>query len=239
MSIAELIKDFGTLQDSDPCIFILRHAEKPVTKDMYVDMANAITEEGVKSSKKLGNILKSLYPKVSIVRSSPIARCLETASNIFSAYPDKILIIPDTVLGGDGAYVSDNKLAAQHFLEDPSRTDVFIRMQNGEPFEGMREVNTGTQLLLTKIIQDLGNITTPGFYITHDCILALFVGSMIDQVIDERTWFQYLDGICIKKLNNKINLYWKKKGFDITKKLEKLAQEAKRRKVDRFNDCSE
>lgn len=223
MSIVKLIKNFSALQDSGPCIFILRHAEKPIAKNMYIDMANAITDQGVKSSKKLGSILKTLYPKVGIVRSSPIARCLETASNIFSVYPDKILIIPDAVLGGDGAYVSDNQLAAQYFLEDPSRTDVFIRMQKGEAFAGMREVNTGTQLLLTKIIQDLENITTPGFYITHDCILALFVGTMVDQIIDKRTWFQYLDGICIKKLDNKINLYWKKECFDITGKVRKLS----------------
>jgi hypothetical protein len=223
MSIIKLIKDFSALQDSGPCVFILRHAEKPIAKNMYVDMTNAITDKGIKNSRELGNILKSLYPRVGIVRSSPVTRCLETASNIFSVYPDKILITPSTVLGGDGAYVSDNKLAAQHFLEDPSRTDVFIRMQKGEAFAGMREVSTGTQLLLTKIIQDLGSITTQGFYITHDCILALFVGTMIDQIIDERTWFQYLDGVCIKKLDNKITLYWKKKCFDITEKIKKIS----------------
>jgi len=223
MSIAQLTKDFSALQDSGPCIFILRHAEKPITKNIYVDMANAITDNGVKSSRELGNILKSLYPRVSIVRSSPITRCLETASNIFSAYSDKILIIPDAVLGGDGAYVSDNKLAAQHFLEDPSQTDIFIRMQKGEAFAGMREVNIGTRLLLTRTIQDLENIATPGFYITHDCILALFVGTMIDQIIDERTWFQYLDGVCIKKFDNKINLYWKKECFNIAEKIKKIS----------------
>lgn len=223
MSIVQLIENFSTLlQASDPCIFILRHAEKPTVKNLHLDIANAITEEGVKSSKKLGNILKKLYPQVGIVRSSPIARCLETASNIFSVYPGRISIIPDAVLGGDGAYVSDNQLAAQHFLKDPSRTDIFIKMQNGEKFSGMREVNMGTRVLLTKIVQDLENITPPSFYITHDCILALFVGTIIDQIIDEKTWFQYLDGICIKKLNNKVNLYWKNRCFDITKKMEKI-----------------
>ena len=220
MSIIQLIENFSVLQTSEPCIFILRHAEKPLANNMYIDMANAITEKGIKSSQNLGSMLKYFYPKVGIVRSSPIARCLETASNIFLAYSDETLIIPDTILGGDGAYVADNKLAAQHFLEAPSRTDIFIRMQRGEVFEGMHKINTGTNLLLTKIAYDLKNISAPSFYITHDCILALFVGNIINHIVDEKSWFQYLDGICVKKLNNKINLYWEKECFDITKKLE-------------------
>lgn len=219
MSIIQLLENFNTLQTSDPCIFILRHAEKPLVNNLYTDIANALTEEGVKSSQNLGSELERFYPKVGVVRSSPIARCLETANNMFSTYSDKILIVTDTVLGGDGAYVADNKLAAQHFLEEPSRTDIFIRMQCGEVFEGMRKVNTGTNLLLAKIVHDLENISAPSFYITHDCILALFVGAMVNQIIDEKSWFQYLDGVCIKKLDNKINLYWKKECFDITKKI--------------------
>ena len=219
MSIAKLIENFSTLQANESCIFILRHAEKPIINNMHLDIENSITEEGIKSSKKLGGILKSLYPQIDIVRSSTIKRCLETANNMFSVYSDKVLIMSDAVLGGDGAYVSDNQLVAKHFLEDPSQTDIFIRMQKGETFLGMREVNTGTQLLLTKIIQDLENVTTPGFYITHDCILALFVGTIINQIIDEKNGFQYLDGVCIKKLNNKVNLYWKKECFNITEKI--------------------
>ena len=218
MSIIQLIENFDTLQTGDPCIFMLRHAEKPIAKDMHTDIANAITEEGIKSSKNLGNILKGFYSKVGVVRSSPITRCLETANNIFSTYSGEISIIPDSVLGGDGAYVSDSGLAAQHFLKNPSRTDIFIRMQRGEVFEGMHKINIGTNLLLNKIIYDLENISAPSFYITHDCILALFVGTIINQIVDEKNWFQYLDGLCIKKLNNKINLYWKKDCFDITKK---------------------
>jgi len=220
MSIIQLIENFDTLQANDPCIFMLRHAEKPIVKNLHIDMANALTEYGVTSAKNLGNMLKNLYLKIGVVRSSLLTRCLDTAKNIFSAYPDT-LIIPDEVLGGDGAYVSDNQLAAQHFLEDPTRIDIFIRMQQGENFDGIRDTNTGTSLLLTKITHDLENITAPSFYITHDCILALFVGTIIDQVIDEKNWFQYLDGVCIKKLNNKIHLYWKKECFDITGKIKK------------------
>lgn len=219
MSLERLIKNFSILRANEPCIFILRHAEKPIANNMQVDMVNAITKEGVKSSKRLGGVLSGFYPKIGIVRSSSVARCLETADNIFSMYPYKILTIPDAVLGGDGAYVSDSQLAAQHFIEDPSRTDIFIKMQNGEIFDGMREIKAGSNLLLAKIISDLEKITAPGFYITHDCILALFVGSMIDQIIDENNWFQYLDGVCIKKTDNKVNLYWENECFDITEKI--------------------
>jgi hypothetical protein len=223
MNIADLIKNFSLLQTNDPCVFIMRHAEKPIVNNMYADIANAITEAGVKSSRKLGNILSVCCPKIGIVRSSPIARCLETASNIFSEYSYKIPIIPDTDLGGDGAYVSDNQLAAQYFLENPSRKDIFIRMQEGESFSGMREISAGTRLLLTKINHDLESLTAPGFYITHDCILALFVGAVVDKIVDEKNWFQYLDGVCIKKTNNRVLLYWGKECFDITEKSKNLS----------------
>lgn len=219
MSIIQLIENFNVLQTNEPCVFILRHAEKPIVNNMHIDIANSLTEEGMRSSEELGDVLKNLYPKIGIVRSSSITRCLETANHIFSRYPYKISIISDSDLGGDGAYVSDNQLAAQHFLEDPSSIDVFTKMQNGEVFSGMREVGEGTKLLLIKVIHELENLTVPGFYITHDCILALFVGSILNQLVDEKNWFQYLDGVCIKKLNDKVNLYWKKKCFDITDKI--------------------
>lgn len=219
MSIIQLIENFNALQNNEPCVFILRHAEKPIVNNMHIDIANSLTEEGIRSSKELGVMLKNLYPRAGIIRSSPIARCLETANSIFSAYSHNSSVVADTDLGGDGAYVSDNQLAAQHFLEDPLRIDVFTKMQNGETFSGMREIGEGTKLLLTKVIHDLENITAPGFYITHDCILALFVGSILNQLVDEKNWFQYLDGICIKELNDKVNLYWEKECFDITDKI--------------------
>jgi len=224
MCVIQLIESFNTLQTNEPCVFILRHAEKPIVNNMHADIANSLTEEGVVSSKELGGRLKKIYPRVGIVRSSPIARCLETANNIFSAYSHNSSIVADADLGGDGAYVSDNQLAAQHFLEDPSRTDIFIRMQTGETFAGMRGVKDGTKLLLTKIIYDLENLATPGFYITHDCILALFVGTILNQIVDEKNWFQYLDGVCIKKIEGKVNLYWKEKYFDITEKVRLKAE---------------
>ena len=219
MSIFQLIDNFKTLQANESCIFILRHAEKIIVNNMHADLASTLTANGVKSSIELGCVLHSLYPNVGVVRSSPITRCLETAKNIFLGCHHVIL---DSDLGGDGIYVSDNRIAAQHFLGDPSRKDIFIRMQTGEVFLGMREVTEGTKLLLTKIMQDLENLIAPGFYITHDCILALFVGSIINQVVDEKNWFQYLDGVCIKKLDDKVNLYWEGECFDITEKVKNL-----------------
>ena len=216
MSISKLINNFSALSASESCIFILRHAEKVIASNMHADLDSTLTVNGIKSSRELGCVLHSLYPKVGVVRSSPIARCLGTAKNIFLEYPQNIVVAPDSDLGGDGIYVSDNILAAQHFLKDPSRKDIFIRMQAGDIFAGMRDVKTGTKLLLTKIMQDLKSFTVPSFYITHDSILALFVGTMIHQVVDETNWFKYLDGICIKIIDNKVNLYWEEESFDIT-----------------------
>jgi hypothetical protein len=134
---------------------------------------------------------------------------------MFSLYKNGCLNIAlDTALGGDGAYVYDNELAAQPFLEYPSRIDVFVRAQQGESFAGMHEVSVGTKSLLNKVKADLENSFAPSFYITHDCILALFVNGLTGRIVGEKNWFQYLDGICIKKDRSGINLYWDNKCFE-------------------------
>ena len=45
---------------------------------------------------------------------------------------------------------------------------------------------------------------------------AIPIEKMIQQVIDETNWFKYLDGICIKIIDNKVNLYWEEECFDIS-----------------------
>ncbi len=219
MSIIQLINNFNNLQQSqESCIFILRHAEKQLADNIYDDITITLTELGVKSSKQLGQQLAEFYPQIEIVRTSFILRCLETAKHMFSVYPAKVSIISDSVLGGDGAYVADNILAAEHFKMLPNRKDIFIEMQLGKKFAGMSDLEGGTNILLNKIAYDLDNTSRPGFYITHDCILALFVNSMTDIIVDDKNWFQYLDGICIKRIKNDIFLYWGKSEFNVTNK---------------------
>jgi hypothetical protein len=221
MDPKDLIANFAQLQNAEPCIFILRHAEKYIT-DMSEDILQTITPGGKTKAKLLGRNLKEVLPKVCMVKSSPVERCLQTASAIFPLHYENIEIIHSTVLGADGVYVSDNKLAMQNFLECSSPESVFFRMLDGEALPGMRSKEEGTKLLLTSLLQDLEELDGPGFYVTHDCILVLFVGTLIDRPITIDNWFQYLDSICIKRSDDRIDLYWGDEVFDITAKVNEL-----------------
>jgi len=45
---------------------------------------------------------------------------------------------------------------------------------------------------------------------------------MVGEIVDGKNWFNYLDGVCIKKLGSRIELYRNGGHFDITERAEEL-----------------
>ena len=63
--------------------------------------------------------------------------------------------------------------------------------------------------MLKELREDLEHLSHFAFYITHDTILAPFVGTCSNQLITKENWFNFLDGICIKKHGDEeIAIYW-------------------------------
>jgi hypothetical protein len=214
LHLAKLIKHFKSLQTDAPCVFILRHAEKYIKTNVHEDILQSITPKGRQTSRLLGHFLNKTYSNIDFVKSSPIKRCLETSKAVFPNFQNKIK--SSKLLGGDGVYVSDGKLAAQNFISCQPPEEVFFKLLAGAKLPGMRTKEEGSKLLLEGLMEDLEQSSGPGFYVTHDCILAVFLGTLTNIPITNENWPNYLEGICLKQKDNHLYLYWGKSVFDIT-----------------------
>jgi len=222
MPITKLNKDYEILKDKESFIFMLRHAEKQVYPNNSGENSISITEKGRIDSENFGREFARIYYVISLIKSSPIKRCVNTANAILKGANQQLKISISTNLGNPRAFVIDEKIAGENFFRYGVEK-VIQRQLEGKNLPGMRDIKNGAKLLLTEILEDLENLNGSGLYITHDAILVPFIGYLTNTFIVSDYWFGFLDGIYLWKENkNKVFLLWKGKVFDITNKVREL-----------------
>lgn len=216
MKINEMVSAHSALQKNEPVLLILRHAEKYVVDDFRLDSQQKITPAGALDAKAIGKSLGSCFSKVNNIKSSPIDRCGQTADAIKDGLEFSGEIQVMDVLNADGVYVQDVNLAKANFINNNNPIGVFRKMLDGDVVGGMNNVEHATAVLLQALLNDLNEIKSPALYITHDSILALFVGTLLRCNFTQENWFGYLEGIAIKKISETYYLYWNDNQYDIT-----------------------
>jgi phosphohistidine phosphatase SixA len=65
-----------------PTVFLIRHAKRFSTTNIEEDFKCPLTPEGREDAKQLGEIFANNIGQINKIVSSPVGRCIETASNI-------------------------------------------------------------------------------------------------------------------------------------------------------------
>ena len=201
---------------SDSLWLLIRHGEKvqPPKENPFVDVP--LTQKGIEEATRFGKLLKNKFPnEIKGVHSSPKRRCVETSEAILKGIGDLEGFETSTLLGNPGPYVIDSKVAGQSYLKIRDENIVKIQVE-GTQIDGFRDVMEGSKLLLEYVLTRKPN---PGMHIfvTHDVIIAAFLGSVIGYVVDEPEWIKYLQGICIYIDDKKVYMDTIEGKIDITK----------------------
>ena len=167
-------------------IFI-RHSikENPPVNQPYLDVP--LTTEGVRLAEFFGQELREFELKTII--TSPLRRCIDTAKSIRRGYEKDIPIIPSTMLGNPGPYVEDEDKAGETFLEVFPNNIVKKQVEN-EKLPGFRDISMGSKMILDLLTE----CEPPSIFITHDVIIAAFLGYLNGKYPDIEEWIDYLDG---------------------------------------------
>jgi len=165
-------------------IYLIRHAEK--TDD---SVHSNLTQNGLEDSLIYGRELKLRNIKISLIVSSPIERCIQTASQISKGYGG-LKIEESTLLGDPGVFINDSDKAMKIF-DKYELVDIINMQLSQHPLPGFNKIEVATKKLLSFMENQKDNI----LYISHDAIITPFINCIGNiNNIEENDIVDYLCG---------------------------------------------
>ncbi len=205
MIMNDIDKFHNVLINHSTFILIVRHAEKIIKKNQNEDISTLLTKKGINDSKQFGNELLSFFNEISLIKTSPVERCVQTANAILNnSFKSMKKIEKSKILGDPGVFVIDAKTALGNFLNLGVK-EVIERQLKNQILPGMRDLKNGLQMLFQEISNDLEYINSFGIYITHDAIVIPFIKYLTGDFKYSKNLIDYLNGIIIGKNENRVN----------------------------------
>lgn len=178
-----------------PVVLFIRHAERPEIPHQETGNDLKLTEEGQRQSRALGLLLGQHIKSIS---SSPITRCMETASNIKHSSESTAEIIPSKALGDPGAYVYDETLAWNNWLEKGSESVLSALMDSNQNPPGLHSVEHGTAELLEYFKPLLAGENGYHICVSHDVMLLPFIAHLFSIDINKVPWPGFLQAVSLQ-----------------------------------------
>lgn len=173
---------------------LLRHAERPSLKnEPFPDKVN-LTEKGIKDAIALG---QSIYDILGVVYSSPITRCVQTASLIASSSDVSTLKTSDIL----GYSFIDNEDDASKKFACLNLKQIVLEILLNSKVKGFVPKTTGIKNILDFLFMTGGYNNTIDVYCTHDMHISILDGFMMNsyQSISEISldWPNMLEGMLL------------------------------------------
>ncbi|VEN74734.1 hypothetical protein EPICR_50008 [Candidatus Desulfarcum epimagneticum] len=181
-------------------LLLIRHAERPPIPEGSFGIDLPITPKGGEESFFLG---KKLGEKLRHVRSSPVRRCMETASKIVSGSRQELSVTPDAMLGRPGAFICDESVSGKNwdtFGHKGVRQRLFYE---DEPMEGFYPPGQAALNFLKHMALHLppkGFIT---LFVTHDIIIAAAAVRLLNLESHDKIWPDFLSGLKLRVCGQK------------------------------------
>ncbi len=208
----DLKKILASRTFDEPFIIVLRHAQKFIY-EVPSPYDCGVTEEGVEQSNNLGSYLNRMSFVINTIKTSPVPRCIQTARIV----QEKIRCFhleESFLLGHPGVYIEDEQLAGKVF-EEHSVFDIVCKYISGHRVLGFRNLTDGNHLLLQDMRSDL-QLQKNCLYVSHDVILASFIGSLLQLPMNQNFWIDYLQGFVVTLSDdNTISLHFENKEFKV------------------------
>ena len=204
---AALLKDGSVVPRECDAALILRHAQREDIPQGSFGRDAPLTEEGVKSAERLGELLSTRRP--GRVASSPIQRCLATAQAISRGAGWVTGVVTDWRLGEHGPFISEPEIAGRFFMDTGTSEVVRHQLHDDLPPPGLRETAEGVGLLLDFTSEGLGRGGRVSVYITHDAILTVLVGWLFRLPVYDTGWPDFLDGMIIWRSEERLHYMWR------------------------------
>lgn len=174
---------------------VIRHADRDKIPADEFGNEVLLNEKGVENALKLGKELQG--EKIAKIYTSPILRCVQTASKIEEGYGGDVEIILSRALGDPGLHINDAELAGKAYLEHGFFRLYEMYMNNGviEGVPSQKQIKDNMQKFLEEKTEEKG-VT---LFITHDSVIAFFLYAYDQTRFSKANWVDFLDGFCLEQ----------------------------------------
>jgi len=178
----------ATSSASEPRCLLIRHAERPPLPPGAPGTDLGLTRSGIEASfaygAKLGEALAS-------VRTSPVRRCIETATHIGHGSRAGAPLHHDHKLGDPGVYIEDPAVAWTNWLRLGHEGVLAHLATGGAPLPGFADPAQATRLLMEDLLGRAATMTGVHLAITHDSLMIPLLAGVLRRPLaaDERPNF--------------------------------------------------
>lgn len=195
-----------------PVALLLRHAQRPPIQAGTWGNEVPLTLAGIRAAEELGAAFRQRQPGRLI--SSPWPRCMQTAAALRRGAGWQMRIAADRRLGDPGAFIADDSLAGEVFLQ--MGVEEFVRRQlEGPPPPGTRPAAEGVSLLLDLAHTSPGGPPALDILVTHDSLIAMLIGFLFRMPLRQADWPAFLEGIFIWERPGGLGTAWRGEVRDI------------------------
>lgn len=189
------------MHQSERKLIIIRHAERPAITDGTVGDELSLTEKGKADTLVYAENFNS---EVISIRTSPIARCVQTAqimANHWGYPPDEIQTC--NKLGDPGFFISDSELAWQNWLEKGAEAVNQYLLGGNEKWPGFVDFDMAIIEMQSWIRSTLlSSRSGSHVWVTHDTILATLASRLSPNPLSLEEWPGFLGRLEVSLAEN-------------------------------------
>lgn len=189
----DIINKIERNNDAKTLSVVLRHSDRDPIPASEFGNEVLLNEQGIKNAVVLGQQLNE--KPIKKIYTSPILRCVQTASKIQEGLGTEVEIILSKALGDPGLHISDAELAGKSYMELGffKMYDMYIRGEHIPGVPTQDQINNSMLRFLEEKTEKDG-LT---LFITHDSVVAFFLYAYDKTIFTKVSWVDYLDGFCI------------------------------------------
>ncbi|MBO7596796.1 MAG: histidine phosphatase family protein [Bacteroidales bacterium] len=189
-----IVQHIQSLSSNARAAILIRHSERNKIPRGEFGTHYMLTENGVRMAEEFGTKLSDF--RIVKIYTSPILRCIQTASLLKKGIGKPLEIISDHNLGDPGFHISNAEKAGKYYLSYGAK-GVFEKYIVGEKLDGLATVN---YLKTTAMDWLKSQVTESGItiFVTHDALIANFAYANGIKTYSRENWVEFLDGIVLK-----------------------------------------
>lgn len=189
-----------------PVALVVRHAHCQPAQPATLGNEVPISCRGAQEARVLGGQLRARH--LTALMSSPLPRCMQTARCLAEGAEWDQRLMPNTLLGHPGAFVSDAEQAGPCFLEHGPE-EIVRRLLRGEPLPGLRPIADGVALLMDLILPKGPPPGGTRVFVTHDSVLAPLVLHLLGRYLGPGDWPEFLDYVAVCRESGGLAVAWR------------------------------
>ncbi|WP_290579364.1 histidine phosphatase family protein [Ketobacter sp.] len=200
-----LVPSLAQVPRGVPVSLVTRHSIREQPKNRFAGYDVPLTPEGVHLAREWG---RSLDRPIAALHSSPVGRCVETATAMAEGAGLELPVSTHSSLVEPGSYVVDLPVAGPYFLKLGPLA--FARKHLRNEVRGVLSPREGALRLLQHFRDTLLQPGTFTVHVTHDTILTSFIYFLRSESdIEEAHWPWMMEGAFLWFEEEEVHWLWR------------------------------